>query len=230
LGIKNIPGQGPTPPAPGAEPGPAEAQKTQKTPQPTSPASDPGRAAPPLPPADSSVRGKTSPLSGVITEGLTKLARAEGWEAQQNALDVLVGAMMKGRPSAREEGPRADAMSAMAFESLLTQHAPAEQRAAARKDARQLASLAVVALGTEGLRGQRKADQGAQLKTDLEEIHRALGDVIGSPDPGRTERLERVASDLEWVASVLGRSAGAKSAQPRVDAVAGMLKILLRYA
>lgn len=228
MGVKNIPGQGQTPPMPsrevGGPSGPAAADAATQT------RSAEARAQPPLPPAGATVQDKRSPLSGVIRDGLKQLAQAEGWTAQKKSLDVLVGAMMTQRPAAAEAKPaRPDAMSQMAFEKLLAGRADPAGRAAAKQDGAQLAQLALVALGTEGLAGHKRGDQEAQLKSDLAEVHGALADVVESADPAATDRLGKLAGDLEWVAGVLGRSSATQTAQPRVDAVAAMLKLLLKY-
>lgn len=182
-----------------------------------------------LPPAGTSLAGKASPLSGVIAEGLAQLAKAEGWSAQQSALDVLVGAMTRARPAEASTPRRPDAMSEMGFTRLLQAHAPPEKRAQAKEDGRKLAALALVALGESGLEGMRKTDQAAQLEVDLRAVRGALAEVLASGDERGRARLERLAEDLAWVGGALAGSKGANGARPRVDAVAAMIRILLDY-
>ncbi len=226
MGIKRTPAPGPrsVPSAKGTAP------LASRVVDPSTAAGLESRREPPLPPAHSSVQGKSSPLSGLIADGLTQLAKAEGWGAQQSALEVLVGAMRSGARAAPEPAPRADGASELAFEGLLGRQVGPERREEARQDARQLARLAVVVLGTAGLDGQKRGDRSAQIAADLAEVRSALAAVVASPDPAKTARLETLAKDLEWVASVLGRSKGTAAAQPRVDALVGLLKILVRYA
>ncbi len=181
-------------------------------------------------PLSGSLVGTKSPLQGVIQEGLTQLAAAEGWEAQQNALDVLVGAMLKSPNANKAETTKADAMSAMGFGQVLSKYVPVTDRAKVKGDAQQLATLAVVALGTDGLAGTRKSDQEEQIKTDLKEIKGALSSVMELAPDQRAARLDNLSSDLSWVAGVLGRTDVRSEAPARIDALVGMLKILSKYA
>lgn len=189
------------------------------------------RPEPALPPAGSSLKGKTSPLSGLISDGLAKLAKAEGWEAQQNALNVLVGAMTgRGLGALESSAPKADPMTERDFAKLFAAKVPPERRAEAKEDAKQIATLAVVAMGPHGLEGKKPSEQERQLRGDLTEIRSALAAVLAKPDAARNERLASLSEDLAWVGGVLGRSEATAKAQPRVDAVVGMLKIVLKYA
>lgn len=175
-----------------------------------------------LPPG-TTLAGKSSPLSGTIKEGLSQLAKAEGWTAQQNALGVLVGAMTSARDAAP---PEPDALTQMGFARLLKRHAPVERRAQADQDGAQLARLALVALGEGGLEGQRKSERGGQVESDLRVVCSAVADVMRRGEP---ERLENLAQDLAWIGTVLSGSKGARAAQTQVEAVAGMLEIMLAY-
>lgn len=228
MGVKKTPGPGPKPMP--LNPVPIAGIRRSKAGSVRRPGVDEPAAEPPLPPPSSSIRGKSSPLSGVIAEGLAQLSRAEGWEAQTSALDVLASAMMRSGRRASSGDLQADPMSEMAFSSILARHATLSDRSAVKEDARQLARLAVVALGADGLSDKRRPERTKQLESDLAEVRGALADVLARPEGERTAQLKRVVSDIEWVAGVLARSKRTREAQPRVDAVAGMLKILLRYA
>lgn len=215
MGVKRTSGITPSTvtPTPAAD-APVEAQQTPQT-----------RPEPQLPPAASSLRDRASPLKDQITAGLTQLAKAQGWEAQQNALDVLVGAMI--RPTAAAPKAAApDPLTEGSFVKMLAQ--TGVERTKAQSDGKQLARLALVALGVEALPG-RPTERRAQLKRDLEEVHHALSDVVSSKDPTSAPRLEQLAADVTWVGQVLSRSKGADSASDRLTALAGMLKILVGY-
>ena len=103
-----------------------------------------------------------------------------------------------------------------------------------KKDAQQLVSLAVVALGTEGLEGLSKNKQAAQLEVDVRAIHGALSDVLKLPAEQRSNLLGATDRLLTWKANVLDRSAKALEAAgvntpTRLDALAGILQIVNRY-
>lgn len=213
MAIKRTEGPGPRIPMPAAD---------APAPIPTRGA---GRAEPELPPSSSTLRGRVSPLRDQIAVGLGQLAKAEGWQAQKNAMDVLVGTMSRPELASRSTAsPRPDALSESSFVRLLVQSGAAGGRA--HREGKQLARLALVALGTESLPG-RPAERRAQLERDLSEIHSALSDVLSGQGSGA--RLQRLASDVTWVAQVLGRSEGAAEAGDRLHALAAMLKILVRY-
>ncbi|MEL6188858.1 MAG: hypothetical protein AAFU79_29915 [Myxococcota bacterium] len=177
---------------------------------------------PGLPPADISLRGHPSPLSAVIAEGLGQLARAEGWSAQRSALDVRMGTMAEGASK-----PTADASLAESGFVRLLQRSGDRKRAV--EDGRQLARLALVAVGDQGLPAA-KADRERQLEGDLKEVGSAIQALIRDDDPRLTTRVEGLAQNIAFTAEVMGRSRASRSAQPRLDAVVAMLKILVRHA
>ncbi|MCB9645142.1 MAG: hypothetical protein H6730_00875 [Deltaproteobacteria bacterium] len=177
-------------------------------------------------------------LHDVIQAGLSSLAKAESWQATDNALGVLVKAMVGASATAKADaGSELPGTLTMEFSRLLRDFVPPGDAGALvqlKKDAQQLVSLAVVALGTEGLEGLSKNKQAAQLEVDVRAIHGALSDVLKLPAEQRSNLLGATDRLLTWKANVLDRSAKALEAAgvntpTRLDALAGILQIVNRY-
>ena len=182
--------------------------------------------------------GEPSVLHDVIQAGLSSLAKAESWQATDNALGVLVKAMVGASASSKPEpGASLPGTLSMEFSRLLRDFIPPGDAAALgqlKKDAQTLVSLAVVALGTEGLEGLPRAKQEAQLETDVRTIHGALGDVLKLPAEQRSQLLGATDRVLSWKANIMDRSAKALEAAgvntpTRLDALSGILQIVNRY-
>lgn len=191
-----------------------------------------------LPERSPGIAAEPSVLQDVIQAGLTSLAKAESWQATDNALGVLVKAMVGASASSKADGGAALVGTlSMEFSRLLRDFVPPGDAGALvqlKKDAQSLVSLAVVALGTEGLEGLSRAKQEAQLETDVRAIHGALADVLKLPAEQRSKLLGATDQLLTWKANVLDRSAKALEAAgvntpTRLDALAGILKIVNRY-
>ena len=187
----------------------------------------------PLPAIQEGFSAQTSGLQSVIEAGLSHLAAAEGFQAQDKALGVLVRAMAgAASPAKVSEG------SAVALQSELRQalaSAPGEVSASElRRDATQLLTLATAALGTEGLpRSRTKAE--AVLAEDIRVIKDALTDVLKRADAQTVKRLHDTQAGLSWAADVLSRGQPALEkanvpAGTRMEALAGVLRIVLKYA
>lgn len=191
-----------------------------------------------LPEKSPGLSAEPSALQNVIQAGLTSLAKAQGWEATDNALGVLVKAMV-GAGAAKKTGDAATipASLAMDFQRLLKAHVePGDAKALIqlKKDAQQLLQLSTVALGMEGLEGMPKAKQEAQLEADVRAIHGALSDVMKLPGDQRSKLLGATNELVQWKADVLDRSAKALDAagvntRGRLDALAGILRIVGGY-
>jgi len=178
-----------------------------------------------------------SALQNVIQAGLSSLAKAQGWEATDNALGVLVKAMV-GAGAKRSGEVSIPASLTMDFQRLFKSQVPPGDAAALmqlKKDAQQLVQLATVALGMEGLEGLPKAKQEAQLEADVRAIHGALSDVMKLPPAQRSELLGATTDLVQLKANVLDRSAKALDAagidtRARLDALAGILQLVAGYA
>ncbi len=185
----------------------------------------------PLPEVHEGFSEKPSGLHGVIEAGLNRLAAAEGFQAQDNALGVMVRAMAGGSAG----GPTVDVpMLQRELRQALPATAATASGAERRKDAAQLLTLATAALGVEGL-PQGRAKVEAQLTEDLMVIKEALADVLKGSDSAAVQRLQRTEAGLSWAADVLSRGRPAldkidNNATIRMDALAGVLRIVLKYA
>ena len=189
----------------------------------------------PLPEIQEGFSTQKSGLQGVIEAGLTRLAAAEGFQAQDKALGVLVRAMAGAAGTA--EPPEAFAgvltgelRQALASAPEASTIAPVELR----RDATQLLTLATAALGTEDLPAS-KSKAEAVLVEDIRLIKDALADVLKRADRATVERLQETQSGLSWAADVLSRGQSAlqkaeSTAATRMDALAGVLRIVLKYA
>lgn len=179
--------------------------------------------------------GQPSVLQDVIQAGLNSLAHAEGWEATDNALGVLVKAMVGA--SAPSNAPAPTGQLPMEFSRMLRAFVPPGDAGALKQlktDAQQLVKLSVVALGTEGLEGS-KAKQEAQLEADVGVIKDALSSVLQLPTDERSQVLSATDRFLSWKANVLDRGAKALQtanvdAPARIDALVGILRIVAQYA
>ncbi len=177
-----------------------------------------------------------SQLQSVIQAGLNSLAQANNWEATDNALGVLVKAMV-GAGKGGDSAP-VPATLPMEFQRLLKTFVPPGDATALiqlKKDAQQLVKLSVVALGTEGFEGLSKSKQEAQLEADVRAIHGAISDVLKLPADARADMLGATEGLLTWKANVLDRAAPALNAAgvntpARIDALAAMMKIVGSYA
>lgn len=177
-----------------------------------------------------------SALQSVIQAGLNSLAQANNWEATDNALGVLVKAMVGAGKGG--EGAPVPATLPMEFQRLLKAFVPPGDATALiqlKKDAQQLVKLAVVALGTEGFEGLSKAKQEAQLEADVRAIHGAIADVLQLPAETRSRMLNATEGLLTWKANVLDRATPALNAAgvntpARIDALAAIMKIVGSYA
>ena len=211
------------------------------------PAKDAGRARPvekigqderldpdrlPVPQFQEGFSAQQTGLQGVIEAGLTRLAAAEGFQAQDKALGVLVKAMAgAAAPAAHPEAtPMLQSELRQALQAGPKQVPPAELR----RDATQLLTLATAALGTEGLPSARSKAE-AVLTEDIRVIKGALADVLKRADPATVKRLQDTQEGLSWAADVLSRGQPAlkkaeATAGTRMDALAGVLRIVLKYA
>lgn len=185
------------------------------------------------------ISGEPSQLQSVIQAGLSSLAKANNWEATDNALGVLVKAMV-GAGAAKKTGDAVPVPASLSldFQRLLKAHVEpgdAEALVKLKGDAKQLVQLATVALGMEGLEGLPKAKQEAQLEADVKAIHGALSDVMKLPAEQRSQLLGTTNDLVQWKANVLDRSQKALDAagidtRGRLDALAGILRIVSSYA
>lgn len=192
---------------------------------------DPDRL--PLPEFQEGFSSQQTGLQGVIEAGLTRLAAAEGFQAQDKALGVLVKAMAGAAGPSRTPDTYSGLLQSdlrQVLEAGPKRVAPAELR----RDATQLLTLATAALGSEGLpAGRTKAE--AVLAEDLRVIKGALADVLKRADPATIKRLQETQAGLSWAADVLSRGQSAlekaeATAGTRMDALAGVLRIVLKYA
>lgn len=230
---------GPNQPPPPIQPQPAAgAQKTEKVQAPVGRGVENLKGELPK----SGLAGTSSPLSGLIKQGLEALAKAEGWEGQQSALGVLVNAMMHGQPKSKAEGPagRVD------FSSMLKQLAPTDDEAAeVEEDAEKLGALAALVVnpderrqkGRRG-RGQNPDEDDApdemQLKRDVEEVRDAIKDVLSDPSETREQHIGSLIDNLGWLANQfgkaeLGKVGGQNPSVVRIDGFVGMMKIVVKY-
>ena len=178
---------------------------------------------------------KPSVLQDVIQAGLSNLAQAEGWQATDNALGVLVKAMVGA--SAASNTPAPSGQLPMEFSQMLRGFVPPGDASALKQlkaDAQQLVKLAVVALATKDLEGS-KAKQEAQLEVDVGVIKDALKDVLQLPAEERGQVLSATDRYLSWKANVLDRGSKALQsanvdAPARLDALVGLLRIVAKYA
>ncbi len=194
---------------------------------------------PDLPDIQPGLFGAPSALQNVIQAGLDGLAKANNWQATDNALGVLVKAMVGANATSKnaDAGPM-PATLPMEFQRLLKEFVPpgdAKALVQLKKDAKQLVGLSMVALGTEGLEGLSRSNKEAQIEADVRAVHGALADVIKLPTDERAKLLNATDELLNWKANVLDRAGPALKAAgvnttARIDALAGMLKIVNAYA
>ncbi len=187
----------------------------------------------PLPEIQEGFSSQQSGLQGVIEAGLTRLAAAEGFQAQDKALGVLVKAMAGAAAPAQPLETYAGLLQGELRQVL--ESAPAKVSAVdLRRDATQLLTLATTALGTEGLPA-KKLPAEAVLAEDLRVIKEALADVLKRADAATVQRLRDTQAGLSWAADVLSRGQPAlektdATAATRMDALAGVLSVVLKYA
>lgn len=194
---------------------------------------------PDLPDVQPGLFGAPSALQNVIQAGLDGLAKANNWQATDNALGVLVKAMVGAKATGKsaDAGP-IPATLPMEFQRLLKEFVPPGDATALlqlKKDAKQLVGLSVVALGTEGLEGLSRSNKEAQIEADVRAVHGAIADVLKLPTEQRAKLLNATDDLLNWKANVLDRAGPALKAAgvdttARIDALAGMLKIVNTYA
>ncbi|MEL7369944.1 MAG: hypothetical protein AAFN74_13580 [Myxococcota bacterium] len=188
----------------------------------------------PFPEVQHGISTQKTGLQSVIEVGLTRLASAEGFEAQDNALGVLVKAMANAAaPDGAPEPRGADVVLKSELRQALSVAPSQASPVELRRDATQLLALATAALGTEGLPVGRKAE--AIITEDIRVIKDALADVLKGADARTVERLQQTEEGLSWAADVMhrGQSALEKAdinAATRMDALAGVLRIVLKYA
>ena len=186
-----------------------------------------------LPEVQEGFSAQKSGLQGVIEAGLSRLAAAEGFQAQDKALGVLVKAMAGAAGPSR--APEADSpMLQGELRQVLQAAATTASPAELRKDATELLALATTALGTEGLPSSASKAQ-AVLAEDIQVIKGALADVLKRSDAETVNRLQQTQEGLIWAAGVLSRGNSALqkadiNAGTRMDALAGVLRIVLKYA
>ncbi len=228
---------------PGGQPpkiAPADAGKAQEV-KAQSPAQR--MSAPELPKVQKGFSAQGSPLSEVIQHGLAKLAQGQGWENKEKALDVLVRAM---GGAALAQPPNLEAIAAKYRQQLRSARLKKAKKLGkadleeAKEDAESLLALAVVALGDDG-EEKRRGKQDQQLLLDLDELHTAVVDVLHpessgkAPSPGAQAALLSRAESLAWANTVISRGRSALEgahikAEARVEALAGILRILAKYA
>lgn len=201
-------------------------------------------SAPELPKVQKGFAAQGSPLSGVIQQGLAKLAQGQGWENKEKALDVLVRAM---GATAMAAPPNLEAIAAKYRQQLRSARLKRSKKLGkgeleeAKEDAESLLALAVVALGEDGEGEKRRGKQDQQLLLDLDELHTAVVDVLHpetsgkAPNPGARAQLLSRAESLAWANTIIARGRAAfegahVKAEARVEALAGILRILAKYA
>jgi hypothetical protein len=184
-----------------------------------------------------------------VQKGLAKLAQSQGWENKEKALDVLVRAMAT---TAAQQGTPAnlEAVAAKYRQQLRAAKLKKSKKLGktdleeAKEDADSLLTLAVVALGDEddgGGKGGKRRDRDQQLLLDLDELHTAVVDVLSpehsgkAPQGGAQAALLSRAESLAWASTVISRGKAAFEgahikADARVEALAGILRILAKYA
>lgn len=187
-------------------------------------------------PERSDVNAKSSPLAGLLAQGLATLADSKGWNSTQKSLDVLVSAMGASANARSTDAVVNEAVGQMRtrFSSLLRGMVDVtpETLAMIKEDAPKLVQLAVVALGMADLDGKKA---GQQLVTDLTAVRSALEDVIKKPAAERAAFVQEKVKDLSMMASVFDRAGGALDAakvdaSTRYTALTGIFEIIARYA